>query len=354
MATVSSTSRDALSSRAIQGLSGDATGREQVWEIQRARILAAMTELVHERGVSGVAVAHVVSHSGVSRRTFYELFTDRGDCLLAAFECAVERAAGVVLAAYQAALAVEGDEARGRWEASVRAGLGALLGFLDEEPELGCLLVVDSLAGERSVIERRAQIVDLLIDAVHDGAAGSRNGRRTRGASARGSGDWKSARPPRIVAEGAVGAVLAVVHARLGERDPKPLGGLLNDLMCMVVLPYLGVEGAARELEHKAPRTRRRAVSTPDPLRDLDMRLTYRTVRVLRAISEQPRASSREVADASGVADQGQISKLLWRLEHIGLIANDIRRQGRRESNAWSLTPKGREVEQTIRSQTGR
>ena len=83
------------------------------------------------------------------------------------------------------------------------------------------------------------------------------------------------------------------------------------------------------------------------------MRLTYRTVRVLLAISEHPAASGRQVADAAGVADQGQISKLLWRLESLGLIDNSARGRGKGEPNAWVLTARGREVERAIRDQTG-
>ena len=59
-----------------------------------------------------------------------------------------------------------------------------------------------------------------------------------------------------------------------------------------------------------------------DPLRGLGMRLTYRTMRVLLAIGVHPGASNREVGDASGIRDQGQISKLLTRLEDLGLIQN--------------------------------
>ena len=85
------------------------------------------------------------------------------------------------------------------------------------------------------------------------------------------------------------------------------------------------------------------------------MRLTYRTVRVLLAIAELAGgvSSGRQVADASGVADPGQMSKLLWRLAHLGLIANSPRPAGRGEPNAWSLTATGREVERAIRAQTG-
>ena len=77
--------------------------RERVSDLKRARVLAAMTELTRERGVRGVSVSHVVARSGVSRRTFYELFDDREDCLLAAFEHATQRVAEVVLPAFEAA-----------------------------------------------------------------------------------------------------------------------------------------------------------------------------------------------------------------------------------------------------------
>ena len=80
------------------------------------------------------------------------------------------------------------------------------------------------------------------------------------------------------------------------------------------------------------------------------MRLTYRTVRVLCAIADHPSASNREVASAAGIADQGQISKLLARLQSLGLIRNEGLGQPRGAPNAWGLTAKGVEVERSIRS----
>jgi AcrR family transcriptional regulator len=303
----------------------------RIGELQRARILSAMVELVRERGVGHVTVAHLVTRSGVSRRTFYELFEDREACFLAAFDYAAERAAARVVPAY-----TDGGQA---WRVRIRGGLEALLGFLDEEPALGALCIVDALAGGPEALERRAQLVNALVDAVHEGRIEADQARK----------------PTRLIAEGVVGAVLAVLHGRISLGAPESLVKLLNPLMAIVVLPYLGPAAVDAELAYKAPRTRRpvRQDAAGDPLRDLDMRLTYRTVRVLLAVAEHPQASSREVADASGVADQGQMSKLLWRLEHLGLIANGVHRPGRGEPNAWVLTGKGREVERAIRAQTG-
>jgi hypothetical protein len=51
------------------------------------------------------------------------------------------------------------------------------------------------------------------------------------------------------------------------------------------------------------------------------------------------------------VSDQGQISKLLTRLEHLGLVENSGEGPAKGEPNAWSLTRKGSEVERAIGAQ---
>jgi DNA-binding MarR family transcriptional regulator len=156
--------------------------------------------------------------------------------------------------------------------------------------------------------------------------------------------------PPPLTAEGVVGAVLAVIHARLLEDKREALSPLTPALMSMIVHPYLGHAAAERELGKPAPPLNKKNRPRRDPLEGLDMRLTYRTVRVLVAIAGHPRASNREVATAAGIADQGQISKLLTRLQNLGLIHNEGRGQPKGAPNAWALTPKGEEVERSIRA----
>ncbi len=315
-----------------------------------------MSELVRERGPGAVTVAHVVARSGLSRRTFYELFRDREDCFLAAFDVAIARAAESVLPAY---------ETPGKWRERIRAGLEAALCFLDAEPELGYLCVVGALGGGERVLERRTVVVRKLVDAVHEGRRESRAARH----------------PERLVAEGLVGAVLAVVHARLVEQTsrptagspsaagssagaprrtpdsakaPRPLLSLLNPLMGMIVLPYQGQAASEREQRRPAPRARRPVPPRVDPLRELDMRLTYRTVRVLLAIDSLGgpglHPSNRQVATAAGISDQGQISKLLARLQALGLVGNTGGDHAKGEPNAWVLTSRGCDVTRTLQA----
>lgn len=60
--------------------------REQVAESQRTRLMAALTELMAERGYPAVALAELVARAGVSKATFYEHFADKEQCMLAAYE----------------------------------------------------------------------------------------------------------------------------------------------------------------------------------------------------------------------------------------------------------------------------
>jgi hypothetical protein len=141
-----------------------------------------------------------------------------------------------------------------------------------------------------------------------------------------------------------------------GEAPPSPEGAsllaLAGPLTSMIVLPYLGAGAAQKELHKPVPERQGppHATST-DPLRDLDMRLTYRTVRVLMAVAEHPSSSNRQIGIASGMQDQGQISKLLSRLHRLGLIENTGIAPGKGAPNAWTLTKKGTQIEQAMGEQ---
>jgi AcrR family transcriptional regulator/DNA-binding MarR family transcriptional regulator len=355
MSTVSASKakRGSMRARRRSGTVAGVKGapRSRITEVQRTRIVGAAGRIVGEVGYGGMSVARITSRAGVSRRTFYEQFEDREDCFLALFEEALERASRVACEAAEATVA---DGAGERWHEQVRAGLCALLTLVEDDPAIGSLLVVDALAVGPKVLVRRTRALETLKTVIDGGRAEAKT---TRGVPAP---------PPPLTAEGVLGAVLSVIHARLLERAPDPvrngaarrqpsLTGLLNPLMGMIVLPYLGQDAAAQELERPKPKAARspkvshapRELAT-DPLQSLPMRLTSRTLLVLSAISERPGASNRQIADVAGIHDQGQISKLLGRLERIGLIANYGAGQAKGEANAWSLTPKGKEVEAAL------
>lgn len=308
-------------------------GHRHVADIQRARMLAAMAQAACEDGAAHATVAAVVRRAGVSRRTFYELFGDAHDCLLAALEDGLAQARERVLGAYL--------HARGGWRGQVRAALAELLLYFDERPDMARLLVVEWLAAGSDALALRRQALDRIAEVIQrgGGAAG-----RDPGAS-------------RLVAEGVAGSVAAVLHARLsGPRPRGRLAELTSPLMSMIVLPYLGAAAARRELERPAPGANTAqgdAHMGPSPLGGLKMRLTYRTLRVLAALAANPGASNRSIGQAAGMTDQGQVSKLLRRLQKLGLVDNASAGPGggpqMGRPNAWRLTQRGEEVERSVR-----
>jgi AcrR family transcriptional regulator len=321
----------------------DSFGHGHMEQIQRARILAATVQAAYELGVANVTVANVVERAGVSRRTFYEIFSDCEACLLAALEDGLTRAGERVLLAY--------ETEQGAWRLRIRAGLVALLEFFDERPQIAHLLVVEWLAAGPRALERRRQLLERLAGAVD------------RGRGARPGG---GANTPELTAEGVVGGVASVLHARLleshsgaaraatsgGDRRGLHMVGLVNPLMAIVVQPYLGAAAARRELQQALPATGAEGgveSTSADVLSGLKMRLTYRTMRVLAAVAAHPGGSNRVVAVAAGIGDQGQISKLLMRLQKLGLLENgqaDATTKG--IPNAWSLTATGQRVARAL------
>src|SRR3954468_16052406 len=90
--------------------------REQVVGSQRGRIFRAMAETMARKGYATTSVAEVLRAAGVSRETFYEQFSSKEDCFMAAFESAV----GSVLGAVQQAPGSSGP-APARFEDGLRA-----------------------------------------------------------------------------------------------------------------------------------------------------------------------------------------------------------------------------------------
>lgn len=325
---------------AVGGSAEGERGRQgaHVIEMQRRRLLLAFGEIVAEGGLEAAVVGRVCQRAAVSRRTFYELFSDREECLLAAFDQAIERLAQKLAPVY----AGKGSTRRAlRWRERVRAALLLLLEQFDADPDLARLCVVEAPRAGPVLLERRRRVLDALAAAVDEGRSEARSG----------------SEPPPLTAQGVVGGVLSVIHARLLERSPngeaRPLVELTGPLMAMIVHPYLGPTAARKELERPAPPAARVARRNgADPFKELPIRFTYRTARVLSTIaSEGGRGhypSNRFIADSSGIVDEGQMSRLLRRLRACGLIENRGDGHTRGEPNAWTLTERGEAIHTAI------
>jgi AcrR family transcriptional regulator len=329
--------------------------RDQVAEIQRSRLLVGAVGAIEEHGYIGTTVQQITSRARVSRRTFYELFGNRDACLAAIFDHVVETIEDELAAADLNGLG---------WLERVRGGLWVILSFLDREPALARVCVIQALRGGPVVLERREAAVARLAGVLDEG----------RNESARG------AECTPLTAEGLVGAVASIIYSRLslsdsgrggasssrtqeakcalhtsdrGRRDAPPISALGGELMGMIALPYVGPAAARREQARPTPvaapavsveQSRPARGGERDPLADTPMRLTYRTARVLGCIASHPGASNRALGDGAGVSDPGQISKLLRRLERLGLTVNSGEGHAKGEPNAWRLTELGERI----------
>ena len=307
------------------GLAASREGaRRDVAAFQRLRLLRAATAVAGERGSEGVSVTAVVARAGVSRKTFYDVFENREDCLLAVIEQTLTDIATHAGQEY---------EQQDGWSARLRAGLAAVLACLEQE-QTGALALGYLLGYGPSPVEPRAQVLRRLHLLVDHGR-GYASSRRA---------------PSPLTGEFVVGSVLAAVYAGMRERHSPQLVDLLNPLMWMIVLPYLGPGAAAQELTRATPtRPTPRSRAATGQHRPRDLRLTYRTARVVEAIKLLPGASNATVAAHAGIADPGQISKLLARLLRLQLIENTGAGSAAGAANAWRLTDMGKQLESTIR-----
>jgi AcrR family transcriptional regulator len=127
--------------------------REVVLASQRGRLLDAMAHAVTEHGYGDTTVAHVVANAGVSRKTFYEHFSDKEDCFLALYDTGIAYVIGRILEAL-------GDEPVDRDpRPRIATGLRAFLTVLAEEAAFSRAIILEvHAAGAKALMRRRVTL----------------------------------------------------------------------------------------------------------------------------------------------------------------------------------------------------
>jgi AcrR family transcriptional regulator len=197
--------------------------REFVSHNQRERLIAGLAEAVAENGYGGTTIAHITRHAAVSRRTFYEHFSSKDECFIAAYDAVMEELRGRVARAFD-------DEEE--WPQAVRAGIAAMLEFLTAEPNLARLSMVEALVAGPVVVERYDAAIQSLVPYFRAG----REGR---------SADVLSRLSP-TTEEALVGGMVSLISRRIFAGRTDELESLLPDLVEFTLTPYLGSAEAAR------------------------------------------------------------------------------------------------------------
>ena len=126
---------------------------------QRARLLAAMANVVAAKGYAATTVADVVRDAGVSRSTFYELFASKEACFLTAYNEGVDD----LLQAVREAV----HEAQDDWRAQLRAGIRAYLARLARPDHFARVYIDEIHAAGAAALEARADALRRFADRYH-------------------------------------------------------------------------------------------------------------------------------------------------------------------------------------------
>jgi AcrR family transcriptional regulator len=209
--------RTARAPRALPGR--HSLPREFIAQHQRARIIAALAAESVEKGYKSVTVADIVRRAGIARNTFYENFSSKEDCFLAASDYAVEEASRRV------------DDAASKadtWPAQVRAGLAAFLRYAASEPALARTCIVEVLSAGSVAAERYEQSIQTFIPLFRLGREVSPNGDEL----------------PETLEEAIVGGIFWILYQRLIAGRIEESEELLSQLVEFSLTPYLGAEAA--------------------------------------------------------------------------------------------------------------
>jgi AcrR family transcriptional regulator len=190
--------------------------------IQRERLIVAMLNAAADLGYLETNVQDVIDRAGVSRPTFYEHFSNKEDCFLAAFDTSAERLRKKVDSA-----ARRGGDV---WRDRVRFSLEALLRFASREPDTARTMVVEARAASATAVRRRVELMDDFARCLESQAHELLPGTRSH---------------TPLTASGIVGGVESLLYSRLCKQEFAQLEALLPSLMYFVVLPYEGHEAAS-------------------------------------------------------------------------------------------------------------
>jgi AcrR family transcriptional regulator len=197
--------------------------REQVAGSQRERLMAALSELLAERGWPGVTVGELARRATVSRATFYEHFADKEACLLAAYDRFAEAVLGGLLAEL-------GEQSS--WSDFIEAAIGGYVGVLERDTTAARAFLVEMESAGPTARRRRR-------DAIHGFAALiAERHRQIRAA------DPSLGPLPSSVYLTLVLGIRELMRDHLEYADPPRLASLVPELLVMMRAVIAGASAA--------------------------------------------------------------------------------------------------------------
>ena len=179
--------------------------REEVARDQRERLQRAMTELIAQRGYQAVRILDLTQLAHVSRPTFYELYSDKEELLLSAYNDIAARVATAALEGFN-------RKPKDNLDVRLRAGMHSFAELAAAQPEAMSLFLLGAFGAGPKALARRKETIRALEQAIQ--ASGS---------------------PPPVASELTVkmilGGVREVAVARLHHGNVSDLDRIADELI---------------------------------------------------------------------------------------------------------------------------
>jgi AcrR family transcriptional regulator len=194
---------------------------DYVVQKQRERILLATAELVAERGYRKSTIELIAKTSRVALVTFYEHFSSKEECFLAAFDESVAGAEEVF---------AERIDPEDSWQEQISAGLEIFLEMAVKERARAKLCIVEAQAAGATSLARYLAMLESVTPKLREGR----------------ESNPRSSRLPDGLELAIAGGIVWLVQQRLAADDVEDLNLLLPELLQVTLTPYVGEVEAGR------------------------------------------------------------------------------------------------------------
>jgi len=122
-----------------------------------------MVEIVSDRGYAEANVRDVIDHAGVSRKTFYDLYASKEDCLLGIYDETAQCLRAIVQHAHERGVTPQ---------ERIDAALDIVVEWIGTEPELARLCVLETPtsghAGRKRITATLTWLIGVMTDVLGD------------------------------------------------------------------------------------------------------------------------------------------------------------------------------------------
>jgi AcrR family transcriptional regulator len=181
-----------------------------------------MVEAVADRGYAETRVVDVIERAGLSRKTFYELFGDKEDCFLAAYDEVSARLYSVCEETFE-------NAAGQPWPKRIRAGVTALVGELAADQAAARFAVIEVLAAGPKALARRDAAIRQFTGFIDAGRSES------------------SLELPGLTSTAIVGGIYELLYTEILHGATAQLPARIPEIVYWITQPFLGPERAAEE-----------------------------------------------------------------------------------------------------------